>query len=131
MPVSSNNTVFKFSWVSFREALEKEKDVRGVTYTDMALQTGVYSSTFTRLNNGKTVGADVLMSLCKWMNRNPFDFTVRKRSAYKHTDSVEQRQIRGMAAFVDRSGLRNPGESVQDAVIRLLSQAQGLGAFEE
>jgi hypothetical protein len=120
MPLPAS-TVYKFDWAAFRSAFLREKELREVNFTEISAQTGIYLGSFTHVfKNNRTVELDSVLTLCKWMNRNPFDFTVRKRTAFKHSDNAGQRQIRMLTAFLDSNELVNDGESAVDAVIRLL-----------
>lgn len=123
MPISQG-TSYVFNWPAFRKALLAEKDLREVTWQLVADQTGVHYTTFTRVvNSGKTADLNSVLSLCKWMNRNPFDFATRKRTAYKHVDSAGMRQIRMLAALLEGKGLAVEGEATVDTVIRLLNES--------
>lgn len=63
---------------ALHQALDAVRAHAGLTWRDLAEQTGVSASTFTRLSVGKRPDADALCSLLAWL-RLPLDrFTIAR-----------------------------------------------------
>ena len=65
---------------SFYRALESAVEGRGVTWKQVASETGVSASTLTRMSQGRQPDAASLAALSAWAGLNPSDFV---QAAYK------------------------------------------------
>lgn len=61
-----------FDWPAFLAALDTIRESRELRWTDVAEQSGVNTSTLSRLSRGKVGDVDTLAALRQWM-RIPID----------------------------------------------------------
>lgn len=54
-------------WQKIADALEMACEIRGMSLRDVAAETGLSSSTLTRLRQGKHLDGDGLASLTSWL----------------------------------------------------------------
>lgn len=54
-------------WAKICDALEMSCEIRGVSFRDVAKETGLSPSTLTRLRQGKHLDGDGLASLTSWL----------------------------------------------------------------
>ncbi len=57
----------KFDVVALHKALDTERDLRELTWKDVAKETGVSASTFSRLAQGRRPDVDSLAALTAWL----------------------------------------------------------------
>ena len=74
-----------FDSEGFYRALEATVRSRGITWKQVAIQTGISASTLTRMSQGRQPDAASLAALSAWAGMNPSDFV---EAAYK-TSNVE------------------------------------------
>lgn len=56
-----------FDWTAFSAALDTVRESRGLTWKDVAEQTQISASTFSRLQKGKGCDVDSIAALRQWM----------------------------------------------------------------
>jgi len=68
-----------FHAAGFFAALDAEREARGVTWKQVAGETGVSASTLTRIGQGRKPDVDTLAALSAWAGLDPKDFMRGKR----------------------------------------------------
>ena len=79
-----------FDGEGFYRALETTVAARGVTWKQVAADTGVSASTLTRMGQGRKPDASSLAALAAWAGLNPTDFV---SGVYKATNPEAMAQI--------------------------------------
>lgn len=69
----------RLDWEAFRAAVRAELLSRGegdrpLSYVKAAQEIGLGKVTFTRLFGAQRVEAGAVLAICRWMDRDPFDF---------------------------------------------------------
>lgn len=133
MPVTSNNTVFYVDFESLRTRFAQEREIRGVSRAVIETETGIHSSILINFEkHGRAIGADTFVTIARWIGQTPGDFVKRRKSAVRHVDTPEQRQLRLAMAFLSKEGVeKKDGELVVETMIRLLTEAKAAGVLED
>lgn len=132
MPYSTKTTYY-LDLVDIREFFKSEFKIRTVTLREVSDQTGIHEVALGQFKNGhRLLSADAALTLVKWGNGNVNNFLKRRGNAYKHNDTPDQRQIRIASQFLNSLGAEiGTGETVIDAMVRLLGEAKSRGLFED
>lgn len=112
-----------------RELFRKERAIRGTTLAVIQEQTGIGQVSLSRFSSSnQTLEANALLTIIKWCNGNLNDYVKRRGTAYKHSDTYEQKQLRNAAAYLKHLGVElEAGESPVDAMLRMLDVAKSNG----
>jgi transcriptional regulator with XRE-family HTH domain len=57
-----------FDWDTFTQALDTVRESRGLSWKEVAAQSGVSATTLSRITRGKTCDVDAIAALRVWMN---------------------------------------------------------------
>lgn len=127
-----NRTAYYLNREAVRLAMLEEIGIRGVSYTEIAEETGVQAAGIGRFmdpTKNASLSGDALITLIKWMGRGNVDqYVARRRSVRRHVDTFEQRKLRTGSAFVKSLGVEaDSGETSVDVLMRLVAKARENG----
>jgi transcriptional regulator with XRE-family HTH domain len=66
--------VIRFDTQELYDALEKQRVARGITWTDVARETGVSTSTLTGTRRGGRLEVDGVLAMVRWLDRTVESF---------------------------------------------------------
>jgi hypothetical protein len=127
-------TVWALDIKKIKELVNSERQLRDTTLQQIQEQTGVQVSAVSRFltHPEATLHANSLVSLIKWANGNVSQFVVRQRNASRHAPSRQEIELRTLAGYLDRAGIKPlNGESPVDAAMRILTGLKESGALDE
>lgn len=75
------NTPIQLDTAKLWSALNTERMVASLSWRDVAKETGVSASTFSRLHKGKRPDTDSFLSILQWMDVDASEFAVRRGKA--------------------------------------------------
>jgi hypothetical protein len=67
---------YRLDVAELRDALNQRRARRGITWAQVSAETGLAAPLFCRLADGRTVSADTLVTLLKWLGGSAGAFTV-------------------------------------------------------
>jgi len=67
--------MIRFDTQALYDALEAQRTARGLTWTDVARETGVSTSTLTGTRRGGRLEVDGVLSMARWLGRTVESFT--------------------------------------------------------
>jgi transcriptional regulator with XRE-family HTH domain len=102
-----------FDGVGYYRALEATVAARGVTWKQVAVDTGVSASTLTRMAQGRKPDAASLAALSAWAGLNPVDFV---NAAYKAERPEPMAQISQLLRSDPK--LDQQGAEAVEAIVR-------------
>ncbi len=79
---SKKSPARQFDVAALHAALDAERGARGLTWKDVAAQSGVSASTLTRLSQGRRPDVDSLVALTQWMDLSADAFMPVRRRRY-------------------------------------------------
>jgi transcriptional regulator with XRE-family HTH domain len=98
----------RFDQTAFYSALDTERQARGLTWKDVARDTGVSASTLSRMSTGRRPDVDGLAALASWSGLDADDFIRSNRS--------DQGEVRpGIPALVSSWVRRDPDLTLEGA----------------
>ena len=66
----------RFDTRALHAALDRERVARGLTWSDVARQTGVSSSTLARMREGGRLEVDGMLAMVGWLGRTVEEFVI-------------------------------------------------------
>ena len=98
-------------------ALDSKRKLAGVSWRDVAQQTKVSPSLFTRMAQGRKPDADALLVLCEWLGLSPDRF----RSSQGETSRVNEDTVAVISSYLRADRALKPRSA--EAIERMLHAA--------